>query len=402
MLVSSCGHYDSWLSSVTSASHSHSHALSLCSLVGHLLELIKHGNNMTKRSALHAMHAFVPTLVKSRHAPLALDIVTQLLHLRHSTYNLVKCELVDLLASLDYRALAHAEQAALSSSSSSSSSTSFSSDCVGESSSSTAAASASTRVKCSLRSASRTIQSKIVQQVFVHLLGSEDTRVRQETVRALARFALNACFDAGTGGGGASASSLRLTSTTSGERAMLMAAEQLLVVDGFGVHTLDAHGSDIERLSSAIINSRPSAASAPGAGSTSSESGSVLSNSWSPSLASSSLSSGFGAGSSMNNMSNAVSSMSTNTATSLVHGSRKQRHMRYANSPLGSVSLHSALPWLVYKANNVLNNTFVQPLYSLVKYCPATNTAGHANTVRTKKQHRQQQHKKNHFKMNIQ
>ena len=135
-----CGHYDFWLSSVTSASQSHSDSLSLCSLVA-LLELIKYGNNMSKRSALQAMHAFVPTLVKSRHAPLALDVVTQLLHLRHSTNNLGKCELVDLLASLDLRALAHAEQAALSSASSSSSSNSFSSDCVGESSSSSSATS---------------------------------------------------------------------------------------------------------------------------------------------------------------------------------------------------------------------------------------------------------------------
>ena len=58
-------------------------------------------------------------------------------------------------------------------------------------------------------------------------------------MRALSRFALNTSFDVGPGGGDASASSLRLTSTTSGERAMLIAADKLLVVDGFGVHTID-------------------------------------------------------------------------------------------------------------------------------------------------------------------
>ena len=110
MLVSSCGHYDSWLV----ASHQAalvSRSLDICSLVAHLLDLARHGNNMAKRGALHAMHAFVPTLCKSSHANLALDLVSQLLHFRHSTYNLVKCELVDLLASLDYRAIAAATAA---------------------------------------------------------------------------------------------------------------------------------------------------------------------------------------------------------------------------------------------------------------------------------------------------
>ena len=58
------------------------------------------------------------------------------------------------------------------------------------------------------------------------------------------------------------------------------------------------------------------------------------------------------------------------TPTNLLHGSR-QRQIRYSCSPLSAVSLLSCLPWLS-KSNNVLNNNFIQPFHSLIKYWPSS------------------------------
>lgn len=55
------------------------------------------------------MHSFLPILVNSKYSSYSLEIINTLLHLRHSTYNLVKCELVDLIASINFKALNYAE-----------------------------------------------------------------------------------------------------------------------------------------------------------------------------------------------------------------------------------------------------------------------------------------------------
>jgi hypothetical protein len=65
------------------------------------------------------------------------------------------------------------------------------------------------------------------------------------------------------------------------------------------------------------------------------------------------------------------------TPTNLLHGSR-QRQIRYSCSPLSAVSLLSCLPWLS-KSNNVLNNNFIQPFHSLIKYWPAS--ASYSNSI---------------------
>jgi hypothetical protein len=87
----------------------------------------------------------------------------------------------------------------------------------------------------------------------------------------------------------------------------------------------------------------------------------------------------------MNASSGATSSSSSsnnpyntnNTPTNLLHGSR-QRQIRYSCSPLSSVSLLSCLPWLS-KSNNVLNNNFIQPFHSLIRYWPAS--ASFSNSI---------------------
>lgn len=79
------------------------------------LENPKLTNNLCKRFAVSALHSFVPTLVRTKYSTFALDIIINILHLKHSTYNLVKCELVDLLASIDFKAINYTEQVRLNS-----------------------------------------------------------------------------------------------------------------------------------------------------------------------------------------------------------------------------------------------------------------------------------------------
>ena len=90
-------------------------ALRLDALIDRLMRFVKLEarqltNNMCKRHALAALHACLPSLVHTRHAALGLDALVALIPMRHSTYNLVKCELVDLLASVDFKAVSYVEQ----------------------------------------------------------------------------------------------------------------------------------------------------------------------------------------------------------------------------------------------------------------------------------------------------
>lgn len=66
-------------------------------------------NNICKRFAVCAIHAFLPTLFKSRHSYLALNILINLTHMKNANYNLIKCELVDLVASIDFKAVSYVE-----------------------------------------------------------------------------------------------------------------------------------------------------------------------------------------------------------------------------------------------------------------------------------------------------
>lgn len=90
-------------------------ALNLEVLVDRLVRLVRSDNpkvtnNICQRFACMALRCFLPTLMRTRHASYGLEILVNLLHLKHSTYNLVKCELVDLLASIDFKYVVYAEQ----------------------------------------------------------------------------------------------------------------------------------------------------------------------------------------------------------------------------------------------------------------------------------------------------
>ena len=67
----------------------------------------------------------------------------------------------------------------------------------------------------------------------------------------------------------------------------------------------------------------------------------------------------------------------SSTAANLLHGNRKKQ-LRYLCSPLSSVSMLSSLPWLS-KSNNVLNNSFIQPFHSFIKYWPSS--CSYSNTI---------------------
>ena len=77
-------------------------------LVDHLVRLIKsesqaETSNMCKRYAVNALHSCLPIMLQTKYASYSLNILVNLIHLRHSTYNLVKCELVDLISSIDFK-----------------------------------------------------------------------------------------------------------------------------------------------------------------------------------------------------------------------------------------------------------------------------------------------------------
>lgn len=133
VLVESNGNYDTWLLdmiekyqlttggddagvvSVIDESSRCIQALNLDVLVDSLVRLVRSDNpkvtnNICKRYALMALRCFLPTLMRTRNTSYGLEILVNLLHLKHSTYNLVKCELVDLLASVDFKYVVYAEQ----------------------------------------------------------------------------------------------------------------------------------------------------------------------------------------------------------------------------------------------------------------------------------------------------
>jgi hypothetical protein len=164
IIVDYDGNYDNWLHHhQTKSTNIDKKKLEIDSLIDHLVRFIRSDdqaltNNMCKRYALNGLHACLPTMIKtSRYAAFSIEILINLIHLRHSTYNLVKCELVDLIASLDFKMVTFIQQS-------------------------------------SLTIVDKRIQEKIINDVFIYLLGSDDSRLRLETARSLARFVMNMNF----------------------------------------------------------------------------------------------------------------------------------------------------------------------------------------------------------------
>jgi len=123
VLLENNGNYDSWLFEMMDKYQLGSgneaircfQSLKLDVLVDSLVRLVRSDNpkvtnNICKRFSIMAFRSFLPTLMRTRLASYALEILVNVLHLKHSTYNLVKCELVDLLASIDFKYVVYAEQ----------------------------------------------------------------------------------------------------------------------------------------------------------------------------------------------------------------------------------------------------------------------------------------------------
>ena len=158
-------------------------------------------NNICKRFSLSALHSFLPTLIQTKYASFSLDILVNLLHLRHSTYNLVKCELVDLIASIDFKTINYAEQNLISdldlvmSKSTEDPTEEYDDDLSRSNHAKNVSSQREQRSNAELATfLVRDTQEKIIKDVYLYLLGSEDSRLRLETARSLARFVTNMSF----------------------------------------------------------------------------------------------------------------------------------------------------------------------------------------------------------------
>jgi hypothetical protein len=309
VLVLNNGDYTQWLLKVASQTYKNdsasicrvSAALQMPLLIDYLMRLLKYDhrritNNMSKRYALCALHAFAPTLMQTRHAAIVLDVLVNIIHLRHSTYNLVKCELVDLLASIDYKTLNYIELQAGNQ---------------------------------AMHGVARRqqMQERIVNNVFIYLLGSEDAKLRLETARSMTRLVPNMDMYSG--------------SSTSMQNSLLSVGEYLLKQTG--------HSGSM--LTSGLIDNDS------------------------------------------HNLLNIFESYA-NTKTSQQLGQQNSLGIAapslfgrlsgvYACSPLSSLSLMSSLPCLL--RSNVINNTFVQPFQSFIKYWPSA--ASFTNTIENHMSH---------------
>ena len=329
------------------------------SLVNHLLTFARSdnpsvSNNMCKRFALSSMHAFLPSLFKTRHASLALDILTSLVHLKNSAYNLVKSELVDLIASIDFKAVVYVENSMAaatalasqrrrkrsfgdnSSIKNNNSDYESNSDEDDENNSDDSSNSdedddyeAANQRFCPLLL--RHTQERLVTDVYLHLLSTEDAKLRLETARCLTRFIANMSMN----GGCASAN----------QNVLMAVGESSLKSHGYSLNLLNASLVDTDLFN---LNAANAAAKA--------SSNEINANN--------------------PNASSSLSSLSSFLApTSLLHGGQNpKKPIRYASSPLHSLTMSSSLPWL---SKSVLNNTFVAPFHSLVKHWPSNASTSH-------------------------
>jgi hypothetical protein len=248
-------------------------------LIDNLIRLIKSENqeetsNMCKRYAVNALHICLPTMIQTKYASYSLNILINLIHLKHSTYNLVKCELVDLISSIDFKTVNYIESL-------------LNGD------------------RCLLKSLDennksfvvKQMQENIIENLFIYLLGSEDSKLRLDTARSLTRFILNMNFY--------DIQSIN-SSSTSNQKALLSMSESLVKTYGYANNT----------LSSSIID-------------------------------------------------NDYFNLNT------LNLNKPQLNRNYSSTPLSSLSLFSSLPAFT-KSNNIINNSFIQPFNSFIKYWPST------------------------------
>lgn len=181
----------------------------------------------------------------------------------------------------------------------------------------------------------RKSQERIINEVFLYLLGSEDNKVRLESARSLVRFIMNMQFQE--------------MCSNPNQNVLLSAAEAYLKADGFSPNLLNSSVVDNDAYNLHTIGFILDRSSTRGGVSSSSSSSSYASSA-----------SGF------------------TTPSSLLHGGMgaKKGQYRYSCSPLSAPSLHSSLPWFS-KTNQILNNNFIQPFYSLIKHWPSNVSNTH-------------------------
>lgn len=313
ILLNKSGDFDSWLAKYAGKESLEKQFkyFKLEILVDYLMRFIrsennKQTNNICKRFALSSLRSFLPTLVKTHHSSYSLEILINLIHLKHSTYNLVKCELVDLLASIDFKSVCYVEQELGSKSVQEDSDDEINSNPF----------------------VVRNTQERIIEEVFLYLLGSEDSKVRLETARSLTRFVLNMNFYE--------------VSSIQNQNLLLAAGEHSLKSDGYAPNFLNSSLIDNDAHNLGSINNLFDKTK-----------------------------------SNQTQATSVTSSTSFVTPASILHGSstNSKRQIKYSCSPLSAVSFNSSLPWLS-KTNQILLNNFIQPFHSLIKYWPtrASNT----------------------------
>lgn len=173
VLVNNCGNFESW---VTKHDPDNITNIQLEILVSYLNLFIisdnpEETNNICKKFALTSLRLFLPTLVKTNMSSFVLEMVINLIQLKNSTYNLVKCELVDLLASIDFKSISYTEKSLTEEKVAIEEKQDFSGYFI-----------------------ANNTQEKIIEEVFLDLIGSEDSKIRFEAARSLTRFVLNCNF----------------------------------------------------------------------------------------------------------------------------------------------------------------------------------------------------------------
>ena len=141
--------------------------LQLNLLIQSLTNILKHDtSNMCKKYVLSALCICFPNIINSNYAIIALKILFDLLELKQSTYNLVKLELIQLLSLINFRALYFAEQKLYLTSNN---------DLINI---------------CTID-----IQNRILKDIFLSLLGSDDIKLRLETARRITNLIQNLYCD---------------------------------------------------------------------------------------------------------------------------------------------------------------------------------------------------------------
>lgn len=179
----------------------------------------------------------------------------------------------------------------------------------------------------------RKTQERIVEDVFLYLLGSDDSKLRLETARSLTRFVLNANF-------------YELCSNPN-QNLLLSAAESFLKSDGHAANLFNASVIDNDLYNLHTINT-------------------IFENN----RATGSLSSQPQSQPQTQQQQQHQQSTSFKTPTSLLHSIGNKRQIKYLCSPLSSLSLQSSIPSFS-KVNQIVNNNFIQPFYSLIKHWPS-------------------------------